>query len=172
MNLRKRKTIKDKHQLSKKKYKMIFIIFIVTVLSVIFVSLISPSNSIDDTNKFTREKKEISEKDKETLKQTLDINNLDDWFEIVHSEKDKVYHLYPKGWGKQTIENFIKDPKNKFYIEAWISLKERIATTSCYWKPLNLPIEDIEVHSPHNPDLIVLKARDGDIIFNYFQDKE
>ncbi|MEZ7764536.1 hypothetical protein O3802_00890 [Gemella sp. 27098_8_92] len=172
MNLIKREKIKNEKQSNKKIYKIVSIIFIITIVTLIFVSLISPHDSSTDTNQFTREKKEMSKEDKEMIGRAIDINNLDDWFEIVHSEKDKLYHLYPKGWAKKTIENFLKEPKNKFYSEAWFSLKNRIATTSCYWKLLDLPIEDIDVHSPHNPNVVILRARDGAIIFNDFQDKE
>ncbi len=172
MNSIKKRKVKDKKTPNKKIYKIVFMIFVISIVAVVFISLISPRDSGVDTNQFTREKKEMSKEDKETIGRAIDINNLDDWFEIVHSEKDKLYHLYPKDWAKKTIENFFKDPKNKFYSEAWFSLKNRIATTSCYWKLLDLPIEDIDVHSPYNPDVVILRARDGAIIFNDFQDKE
>ena len=172
MNLIKRKNIKDKKHQNKKIYKILLVVNVILMSILVFISLISPHDSGVDTNQFTREKKERSKEEKETIGRAIDINNLDDWFEIVHSEKDKLYHLYPKGWAKKTIENFLKDPKNKFYSEAWFSLKNRIATTSCYWKLLDLPIEDIDVHSPYNSDVVILSARDGAIIFNDFQDKE
>ena len=115
MNSIKKRKVKDKKTPNKKIYKIVFMIFVISIVAVVFISLISPRDSGVDTNQFTREKKEMSKEDKETIGRAIDINNLDDWFEIVHSEKDKLYHLYPKGWAKKTIENFLKDPKNSYY---------------------------------------------------------
>ena len=111
MNLIKKRKVKDKKTPSKKIYKILLVVNVILMSILVFISLISPHDSGVDTNQFTREKKEMSKEEKETIGRAIDINNLDDWFEIVHSEKDKLYHLYPKGWAKKTIENFLKDGK-------------------------------------------------------------
>ena len=108
MNLIKKRKVKDKKTPNKKIYKIVFMIFVISIAVVVFISLISPHDSGVDTNQFTREKKERSKEEKETIGRAIDINNLDDWFEIVHSEKDKLYHLYPKGWAKKNDRKFFK----------------------------------------------------------------